>query len=225
MIILATGDFEEDYRQLWNLLKKSEEPDIFLMAGDMYNDGDPEHYGTIVEYLEKLKWKCPALACLGNWDEGDRDEIKELCGKRVLLLEEESAKMKIRGKIAGVVGSTGCVDSFAWFLPGIWKNFYRERAEKIRHLLSGLGNDFKILLTHYAPSYKTLKGENPNIYENLGYRGLEKILTETKATFAVHGHAHLGSPLGFAGSVPIFNAAFPVNRGLVRIDTGNLPKP
>lgn len=225
MIILATGDFESDYMQLWNLLKKSDEPDIFLTAGDMYNDGNPGHYEIIVEYLEKLKWKCPALACLGNWDEGDRDEIRELCGSRILLLEEESAKMKIKGKTVGVVGSIGCVDSFAWFLPGIWKDFYRERAEKIRQLLLGLGTDVKILLTHYAPSYQTLRGENPFIYENLGYRGLEKILIETKATFAVHGHAHFGVPLGFVGQIPVFNAAFPANSGLVRIDTDSLPKP
>lgn len=225
MIILATSDFERDYRQLWNLLKGSDEPDIFLMAGDIYNDGDPGHYGAIVEYLEKLKWKCPALACLGNWDESDRDEIKEMCGNRVLILEEESAKMKIKGKTVGVVGSTGCLDIFAWLLPGIWKDFYRERAEKIRQLLAGLGTDVKILLTHYAPTYQTLKGENPNIYENLGYSELEKILSETKTTFAVHGHAHYGIPLGFAGSIPIFNVVFPVNNRLVRIDTGSLPKP
>lgn len=225
MIILAVSDFERDYRQLWNLLKNSDEPDIFLTAGDMYNDGDPGHYGTIVEYLEKLKWKCPALACLGNWDEGDRDEIREVCGSRIFLLEEESAKMKIKGKTVGIVGSIGCVDSFAWFLPGIWKNFYRERAEKIRQLLAQLKTDVKILLTHYAPTYQTLKSENPNIYENLGYKGLEKVLTETKTTFAVHGHAHFGIPLGFANLTPIFNVAFPVNRGLVRIDTGSLPKP
>ena len=230
MIILAVSDLdslEGDYGQFWNLLEKAEEPDLFLMAGDMYLSDTPEDYRIILEHFERLGWKCPIVACFGNREfEQKYDEIKSVCGSRIKFLDDESAELAIKGKSVGIVGSKGCIDQPTWWQmktnPQIRK-FYRERAEKIRRLLAGLKTEIKILITHYAPTYQTLKGESPNIYGGLGCSGLEKTLAETKATFAVHGHAHLGSPLGFAGSVPIFNVALPVNRGLTVIDTDNLP--
>jgi len=230
MIILAVSDLdslEGDYGQFWNLLEKAEEPDLFLMAGDMYLSDTPEDYRIILEHFERLGWKCPIVACFGNREfEQKYDEIKSVCGSRIKFLDDESAELAIKGKSVGIIGSKGCIDQPTWWQmktnPQIRK-FYRERAEKIRRLLAGLKTEIKILITHYAPTYQTLKGESPNIYGGLGCSGLEKTLAETKATFAVHGHAHLGSPLGFAGSVPIFNVALPVNRGLTVIDTDNLP--
>lgn len=232
MIILAVSDLdslEGDYEQFWQLLEKAEEPDLFLLAGDMYVEDKPEDYKIILEYFEKLKWECPIVACFGNREFEQRyGEIKNICGQRIRFLNDEAVELKIRGKSIGIVGSKGCLDQPTWWQmkanPQIRK-FYRERAEKIRSLLQNLKTDIKILLTHYAPSYQTLKGENPRIYGGLGCSVLEKILMKTKATFAVHGHAHLGSPLGFAGIMPIFNVALPVNKGLTRIDTANLPVP
>ncbi|MFZ3077242.1 MAG: metallophosphoesterase [Candidatus Aenigmatarchaeota archaeon] len=230
MIILAVSDLdslEGDYGQFWQLLAKASEPDLFLLAGDMYVADKPESYKIILEHFERLGWKCPIVACFGNREfEQKYDEIRKICGSRIKFLDDESLELAIKGKAVGIVGSKGCLDQPTWWQiktnPQI-RNFYRERAEKIRQLLTQLKTDVKILLTHYAPTYQTLKGENPNIYGGLGCSGLEKTLTETKTTFAVHGHAHLGSPLGFAGSVPIFNVALPVNRGLTKIDTDNLP--
>ncbi len=232
MIILAVSDLdslEGDYEQFWNLLAKAGEPDIFLLAGDMYVDDKPEKYKTIMDYFERLGWSCPIVACFGNREfEQKHCEIRKICGARIRFLDDESVELKIKGKTVGIVGSKGCLDQPTWWQiktnPQIRK-FYKERAEKIRRMLAGLETDIKILLTHYAPSYQTLKGENPNIYGGLGCKELEKILEETKTTLAVHGHAHLGSLLGFAGTVPIFNAALPVNKGLARIDTDNLPEP
>lgn len=232
MIILAISDLdslEGEYEQFWSLLEKAEEPDLFLIAGDMYVDDKHEKYKIILDYFERLGWKCPIVACFGNREfEQKHGEIRKICGAKIRFLDDESVEMKIKGKTVGIAGSKGCLDLPTWWQmktnPQIRK-FYRERAEKIRHLLAGLKTEIKILLTHYAPTYKTLKGENPNIYGGLGCSGLEKTLVETKTTFAVHGHAHLGSPLGFANSIPIFNVALPVNKGLTVIDTDKLPAP
>ncbi len=232
MIILAVSDLdslEGDYEQFWNLLEKAEEPNLFLMAGDMYLSDTPEDYKIIIEHFKNLGWKCPIIACFGNREfEQKYDEIKSICGSRIKFLNDESVKITIKGKTVGIVGSKGCIDQPTFWqiktIPNIRK-FYKERAEKIRQLLASLKTDVKILLTHYAPSYQTLKGENSRIYGGLGYNGLEKALVETRTTFAIHGHAHLGSPLGFAGSIPIFNVALPVNRGLTKIDTDKLPAP
>ncbi len=232
MIILAVSDLdslEGDYGQFWSLLEKAEEPDLFLMAGDMYVDDKPENYETILGYFEKLGWKCPIIACFGNREFEQRyDEIRNICGSRIKFLNDEFVELKICGKTIGIVGSKGCLDQPTWWQirtnPNI-RNFYKGRAEKIRQLLAQAKADLKILLTHYAPTYETLKGEDTRIYGGLGCMEFEKILIETKASFAVHGHAHLGSLLGFAGSIPIFNVALPVNRGLAKIDMDNLPQP
>jgi len=232
MIILAVSDLdslEGDYGQFWNLLAKASEPDLFLLAGDIYVEDKPEKYKIILEYFERLGWSCPAVACFGNREfEQKYEKIRKVCGSRIIFLDDESEELAIKGKTAGIVGSKGCLDQPTWWQmktnPQIRK-FYGERAEKIRRLLAGLNTEIKILLTHYAPSYQTLKGENPNIYGGLGCIALEKILIETKTAFAVHGHAHLGSPLGFVGTIPVFNVALPVNRGLTVIDTGKLHAP
>ena len=84
--------------------------------------------------------------------------------------------------------------------------------------------DIKILLTHYAPTYKTLKGENNRIYGNLGSQKMEQVLTNSNVTFAVHGHVHYGIPLAFVESIPVFNVSFLINKDIVLIDTENLPK-
>ncbi|MBU3957986.1 MAG: metallophosphoesterase [Nanoarchaeota archaeon] len=232
MLILAVSDLdslEGDYGQFWQLLEKAIEPDIFLLAGDMYIGDAPQNYKIILEHFEKLGWKCPIIACFGNREfEQKYEEIKKICGCRVNFLNDKSAALTVKGKTVGIVGSKGCLDQPTFWqlknIPQIRKS-YKERAEKIRQLLAQLKTDVKILLTHYAPTYQTLKGENPNIYGGLGCRQMEEILVKTKTTFAVHGHAHSGSPLGFAGSVPIFNVALLVNRGLTMIDTDKLPAP
>lgn len=232
MIILAVSDLdslEGDYEQFFSLLKKASEPDLFLLAGDMYIEDKPEKYKIILDYFKKLGWKCPIVACFGNREFEQRyGEIRKVCGSRIKFLDDESFKLAIKGKTIGIVGSKGCIDQPTWWqiktIPNIRK-FYKERAEKIRQLLMQMKTDIKILLTHYAPTYQTLKGENPNIYGGLGCNGLEKTLVETKTTFAVHGHAHLGSQIGFVDSIPIFNVALPVNKGLTRIDTDDLPTP
>ena len=39
---------------------------------------------------------------------------------------------------------------------------------------------------HYAPTYKTLKGENPHVYNGFGSKRFEKIISETKPDFVIH---------------------------------------
>jgi Icc-related predicted phosphoesterase len=232
MIILAVSDLdslEGHYEQFWNILQKAEEPEIFLMAGDMYAEDDPSKYEIILEYFENLGWNCPIIACFGNREFEQRyDEIIRIAGYRIDFLDDEPIVVEAEKKKVGIVGSKGCLDQPTWWqmktIPNIRK-IYRERTERIREMLLGLDTDTMILLTHYAPTYKTLKGEKRSAYSGLGCKALEKIIVDTKATFAVHGHAHLGTPLAFARSTPIFNVALPVNRGLTKIDTNNLPSP
>ncbi len=232
MIVKAISDLDPlgvDLEPFYKMIRESKEPDLLLFAGDMYEFRSPELYGLILDFIKLRKWKCPIVAVFGNreFDE-DIDEIKKVCKKRIKFLNDESIVLKIKNKKVGIVGSRGSLDVPTWWqsshIPGI-KDIYKERIKKIEILLKNLKTDIKILLTHYSPTYKTLKGEDPRVYGGLGSKKLEKVLIKTKPTFAVHGHAHYGIPLAFVDSIPVFNVCFTINRKLVEIDTENLPKP
>ena len=231
MIISAISDLDilgVDLEPFWDVLKKARKPDLLLFAGDMYDWKTPETYGLILDFIDMLKWKCPIVAVFGNHEfDEELDEIKKIAKKRIKFLEEESIVLKIKNKKLGIVGSTGALDS-----PTIWQlgniagidDEFKEISNTIKKQLLALKADVRILLTHYAPTYKTLKGENKSFYSVIGSKKMEKVLKETKPTFAVHGHAHYGLPLAFVDSVPVFNVCLEINKKLVEIDPDKLPK-
>jgi Icc-related predicted phosphoesterase len=231
MIISAISDLDilgMDLEPFWDILKKAKEPDLLLFAGDMYEFQAPEVYGLILDFIKMRKWNCPIVAVFGNreFDE-DIDDIKKISKKRIIFLNDESIELKIRDKKIGIVGSRGSLDAPTWWqyhhVSGI-KDEYEERIDYIKRMLQDLRSDVKILLTHYSPTYKTLKGENQRLFSYLGSNKLEKVLVETKTDFAVHGHAHYGLPLAFVESIPVFNVCLEINKRLVEIDPDNLPK-
>jgi Icc-related predicted phosphoesterase len=231
MIIAAISDLDPlgvDLGPFLDMIKKIKEPDLFLLGGDIYEYRSPEIYDLILDFLKLREWKCPVVAVFGNreFDE-DRNEIRKVCKKRIIFLEEESVELKIRDKKVGIVGTEGSLDIPTWWqfshVPGIKKS-YDERMEKVKKLLKELKTDIRILLMHYAPTNKTLKGEDPRIYGSLGSQKYEKVIIETNPTFVVHGHAHYGIPLAFVGRVPVFNVCFNIDRKIVEIDPEKLPK-
>lgn len=231
MIIAAISDWEQlgsDPEPFLDMIKKTIKPDLFLLAGDIYEYRSPEIYGLILDFLKLAKWECPIVAIFGNreFDE-DKDDIRKVCKKRITFLEEESIELNVKNKKVGIVGSEGSLDVPTWWqfshVKGI-KNIYDERREKVRELLKNLKTSVKILLTHYSPTYKTLKGEDRRIYGVLGSKKYEDVLVESKTTFAVHGHAEYGTPLAFVDSIPVFNVSFNINRKIVEINPEKLPK-
>jgi Icc-related predicted phosphoesterase len=175
-----------------------------------------------------IKWDCPIIAVFGNREfEEDVDDIIKASRKRIKFLDDESLELKIGDKTVGIVGSRGSLDIPTWWqfhhVSGI-DDVYKDRLENIKRMLNELRTDTKILLTHYSPTYKTLKGENPRYYGGMGSKKLEEVLKETRPTFAVHGHAHYGIPLAFVEAVPVFNVCFELNKKIVEIDPENLPK-
>jgi len=232
MLISAIGDLDilgMDLEPFWDAIKIAKEPDLFLLAGDIYEYRNPEIYGLIIDFVKLRKWSCPIVAVFGNreFDE-DIDEIKKISKSRITFLDDEGIELKIKNKKVGIVGTRGSLDSPTWWqsthVPDIRKA-YLERIKKCEELLERLKIDTKILLSHYAPTYKTLVGENPKIYNSLGSKRFEDVLIKTKTNFAIHGHAHYGTALAFVDSIPVFNVAFSINRKIVEIDTDKLPKP
>lgn len=231
MIIAALSDLDPlgvDLEPFLDMVKKIEQPDLFLLAGDIYEYRSPEVYGLILDFLKLRKWNCPIVAVLGNreFDE-DFDEIKKFSKNRITFLDDESTELKIGNKTVGIVGTRGSLDIPTWWQSKHVKDIketYSDRLEKISKLLENLKTDVKILLMHYAPTYKTLKGEDPRIYSGLGSKIFEDVIKKTKPTFVVHGHAHYGIPLAFVDSIPVFNVCFNINRKIVEINPDKLPK-
>jgi len=230
MIIAATSDvhtprlFEEFVRAIDAMKVK---PDLFLLAGDMVDRGDVASYEKVQNALFG-KITCPIIACFGITEfQNIREELKKKYGE-IKFLDDEATILQIGQSIVGIVGTTGSLDEpTSWQranVPNI-ENIYRSRVATVDNLLLRMRTNISILMIHYAPTYKTLEGENPNFYKNMGSRMYEMVLANRKPTLIIHGHSHRGLKSVWIDTVPVFNVSLSVNRGIVIIDTEKDLKP
>jgi len=231
MIIATTSDIHSPKN--YDLLVKSVEdlhakPDLFLLAGDVIHKGRVEEYEKVYNvFFGKIT--CPIVACFGNEEFGP--ETRVLIENRIpdiKFMDDESLILDIEGKSIGIVGSVGSLDRPTFWqrtnLPGIYET-YRERVKTVEKILGELKADMKILLIHYAPTYKILEGENPRIYAELGCNDYEKIIIEKNPDLVITGHSHKGKKQVWIDTVPVFNVALPLHRKVVVIDTEKNLKP
>jgi len=230
MIIAATGDvhsprFYDEFIRALDWMKAR--PDLMLLTGDMIERGNVGEYEKIYNSLFG-KVNCPIVACFGNNEfQPIRDEIRARF-KDIKFLDDEATILQIGSKTVGIVGTVGSLDvPTSWQkrnIPNI-ERIYQDRVGVVERLFQRMRTDVKILLIHYAPTYKTLVGENPNFYANMGSRMFESVLTNQKLTLAVHGHSHRGIKLAWIDTVPVFNVSLFLNREIVLIDTEKDLKP
>jgi Icc-related predicted phosphoesterase len=230
MLIAATSDahtpqfFEEFVRAVDMLTVR---PDLLLLAGDMINRGGIENYDKVYNVLFG-KFNCPIVACFGN---NEYQELREQIRKKytdIKFLDDEATVLDIGGKTVGIIGTTGSLDT-----PTPWqrKNIpnielvYQNRVNFVDRLLQRLVVDLKIVMTHYAPTFKILEGENPKFYTSQGSERYESVIIEKKPDFVVCGHAHRGLKQVWLDTIPVFNVAIPVNHQVVLIDTEKDLKP
>ena len=230
MRILATADvhspiFYKDFLKALEIV--NEKIDIVIFAGDMVERDTLEKE---VEEYKKIqnsffgKFFVPIIAVFGNTEYEEYRETlkKEINGIR--FLDDQYYEIKVGEESVLIYGTTGSLDEpTKWqksHIPNI-EQVYRGRIEKARGYLKNY-KGFKILISHYAPTYKTLEGENPMFYQNLGSIEMEKVILETKPNIVIHGHAHYGTKFAWIDTVPVFNVAFPLNKSLVLIDTGKI---
>jgi len=233
MIISAFGDLDRcDIQALENAVKHANKPDLLLFAGDiayMMDSDQTKKYEQVIKILDQAGWDCPIIAVFGNHDAGGQEEeiVKKFQG-RIFFLRDQAVSVSVREKTVGIVGSIGVLDTTTmWESGGVvgMMDQFGERIEKLNKLLKNLKDDFKILLTHYAPTYKTLEGEPEDLWEVMGSEIIETIVKQRKPNICIHGHAHFGKALAFINGIPVFNVALPVNNNrIVEIDTDNLPK-
>lgn len=186
MKILATSDVHspKHLSEFRSSLLNIGHVDLALLAGDMVDGGKVEYYRIIADLLRDRANSIIAVPGNEEYDEKLRG-LEGLSGVK-LLNDGEVTVNGIR-----VIGSRGVLDK-----PTKWQErnikeineVYRRRVEWLVSRLRGAhGNT--ILLTHYAPTYSTLEGEDRFNYPFLGTKRLEDVLVTVKV-LAIHGHAH-----------------------------------
>lgn len=227
MKILACSDvhspvYYEDF--LKSVEKINEKIDLILLAGDMTErdliEKEIEEYRKIQNAFFG-KFFAPIIAVFGNTENLEYRETLKKEISNVKFLDDAYMELKVGEEKVLIYGTSGSLDEpTKWqkiHIPNI-QQIYKTRITKAESVLKSYSGT-KILLTHYSPTYKTLEGENPLFYQNLGSIEFEKVILETKPNLVVHGHAHYGSKFAWVDKVPVFNVAFPLNKSVVIIDT------
>lgn len=204
--------------------------DLLLLAGDITDANDLGAYGKVLNIIRKRS-AFPIVAVFGN-DEYEQDRAHYRDVYDITFLDDERVDLDIAGVKVRIVGTTGSLDRPTWWqknnVPRIWEK-YLERVEKVSSLLERDGRDLLILLSHYAPTYQTLKGEKKRAFPEMGSRAMEAVLLEKAPDLAIHAHAHGGTPsavvskeqrtlddLGKRTAVPVWNVSLPLNKKLIR---------
>ena len=236
MIIAATGDvhsprhYESFVKAVDDLVAKGIRPDLFMITGDMVFRGNVEEYDKINNALFG-KITCPIIACFGNNEYIELREGLKQKFSNIRFLDDQviNFPLKISGAMRerniGIIGTTGSLETptpwQASNIPNI-SNIYHNRYEFVGRQLSYMKGDYRILLMHYAPTYKTLEGENPRYYGSMGWNVYENAITKYKPDLVIHGHAHRGKKQAWIEKTPVFNVCLPLNKDIVIIETNKL---
>ncbi len=177
----------------------------------------------IVEKLKEADLKCPIVSCFGN---DDYDSIKESLRTQgegtIIFLEDELMTFTIQGRKVAIIGSRGVLDQPTFWqsrnITGI-RNQYTERVVILDSLLTEANalNAYTILLTHYASTFVTLKGEPNRDFAQMGSQRVEELLQRHIPKLVIHGHAHRGQRKAKVNKIQVYNVALPLNREIVVI--------
>jgi Icc-related predicted phosphoesterase len=197
-----------------------EAADLVLLAGDLTSHGTVAEAEILAAAVQPVS--PPVFAVLGNhdWHGGEAAEISALLREAgVEMLEGAAVTREIRGVEVGVVGCKGSVGGFAPHqLPDFGepslRAVYAETGAEVKALDAGLCEvatcPVRLVVLHYSPSKATVEGEPPEIFPFLGSDRLAAPILEHGPDLVVHGHAHVGSPEGRIGEVPVHNVSLPV---------------
>lgn len=202
-----------------------------LMAGDVVERGRVEALKHVLTVLRRHVKDAPLYAVFGNEEyfEKEREFIEAY--PEITWLNDSVAELELDAARICIVGSRGVLAKpthwQAKHIPNIHA-LYRERLRKLRDLLRECRSRCSkvILLTHYASSMATVKGEPPSIHSYLGYPIIEGLPPEARPDIAVHGHAHNSKVLkAVVNGVEVHNVAIPARRSITLISLALEPNP
>lgn len=217
MRIAATADLHftpQRYGALRDQLNRvRDDADVFVIAGDLTNFGQPEEMDPLLNALVRLR--VPVIVVLGNHDyESDKQaELMRMMTDAGIKVLDGSAYERDG---VGFAGTKGFVGGFgrgmltAFGEPEV-KTFVRagiDEAIKLERAMSQLRTPKRVVVLHYSPIAATVDGEAPEIYPFLGTSRLAEVVDRHGADLVLHGHAHNGKPDGCTtAGVPVHNVA------------------
>ena len=199
------GDlFEANIDQLRNI-------DMLFFLGDIILKGDYKQLRKVLNIVRKV-YKGPIYGCYGN---EEYTQVRKFL-RGVKWLDDEGVHLTFDNKDIFVVGTTGSLDKpTPWQKKNI-KNIeeiYSERIKKVERLLRENTADYKIVISHYSPTYKTMYGERRMAYPFLGSKKFEGVIKKTQPYMWVHGHCHESKVLETKiGNTRIVNASLPARK-------------
>ena len=202
---------------------------ILVLTGDITNSGRLLEAEAAAELLALAK--LPILAVMGNHDRRciRRKAFYHILGKAgVDMLDGTTRVMTFDGDrigFAGVGGSGGgfwpdegpeTVHNKALQRLSIRARREAARLESALVRLSEEEIDQTVVITHFAPIIATLGREPVVKYWLLGNCELARVIDRFPVDLVLHGHAHLGSPIGHTSrGVLVRNVAQYVTGGVV----------
>ena len=193
--------------------------EVFIIAGDIVAKGNVHAASHVFSLIRKV-YNGKIIAVFGNEDyEELSDKFRELYPD-VIWLDDDYIDIDLSVGKVRIIGSRGVLDTpTSWqmkHIPDIVER-YNKRIKILEKLLSSSKYP-TLLITHYAPTYATLKGEPSRIWPQLGSKKLESIIKRYKPLAVIHGHAHNGriDHIEIDG-IPIYNVSLPAFKRLFKI--------
>jgi len=232
-VLAATADIHAPknlgvFREaLTRLLEERGKPDLMLLVGDIVEKNNCPQVGAVLEVLDEQGLSCPIVACFGN-EEYEESKEEYLAFERIRWLDDESMTLELSGLKVGILGSRGSLDRPTWWqrthIKGIWAT-YRRRVKLIDGILARLKADVVVVMTHYAPTYKTLEGERERIWPELGCRAFEGVMERRAPHLWLHGHAHNAKVLEVkVADTLVVNVSLPARGSIYVADLSELAK-
>lgn len=232
MKLLAVGDVhgDESLTALRERMAQAPTVDLILLAGDITERNDLTAFGRVLETIQE-GGDAPVFSVFGNeeWAES-HDTYRQRFS--INFLHDEATTWEGGPFPIRIVGSTGSLDTPTWWQRTNLPNIQREYASRVKLLDELLAtDDFRILLTHYAPTYRTLVGEGEGWWNQMASRKLEEVVLRRRPEIVIHGHAHKGIPYTELRTeqatledytrtrvIPVHNVAFPVRNDVTILD-------
>jgi Icc-related predicted phosphoesterase len=206
-----------------------EAADLLVVAGDITNGGKLAEAEAAAEVLALSR--LPILAVMGNHDRRclRRKAFYSILSKAgVDMLDGEIRVMSFGTETIGFAGIGG---SGGGFWPDAGPDAVHSRAmQRLRvkarleatrldlalQSLETHDVDHTVVITHFAPTINTLGVEPEAKYWMLGNVELGRTIDRFEVDLVLHGHAHLGNPMGRTpNGILVRNVAQSVTGGVV----------
>jgi len=200
-------------------------PDVFIFAGDMVDEGRVDDLEYIVN---EVRSKCPGVPIIAVFGNEEYHELEGTFIKQypeIIWLNDSVSLIAVRGTRVGFVGTRGALEKLTF-----WQRRHKPELEVVYrrrpHLIKNLVNEVRrhadiiVLVTHYAPTMITVRGEPEKIYPYMGSRDMERVvIKEVKPDIVIHAHAHNARITeAVIDSVKIYNVSLPAKKGITTIE-------